>query len=112
MEGLPRDATEEELFEAFKKCGVVKLDARTERPKVKVYRDERGEVKGDGLVVFFETAERGVGRDAVGSDGVEAGRRVDEDDGVGGEIRGDVAAARAAMRARTVATPRAARRKR
>ena len=54
VEGLPRDATEEELFETFKKCGVVKLDARTERPKVKVYRDERGEVKGDGLVVFLK----------------------------------------------------------
>jgi len=54
VEGLPSDATEEELFETFKKCGVVKLDARTEKPKVKVYRDESGAVKGDGLVVFLK----------------------------------------------------------
>ena len=52
--GLPSDATEEELGEAFKKCGVVKLDAKTGRARVKVYRDADGKVKGDGLVVFLK----------------------------------------------------------
>ena len=52
--GLPSDATEEELGETFKKCGVVKLDARTGRARVKVYRDADGRVKGDGLVVFLK----------------------------------------------------------
>ena len=52
--GLPKDVSEEELHEAFKKCGVVKLDASTGGPRVKVYRDEDGNVKGDGLVVFLK----------------------------------------------------------
>lgn len=52
--GLLLDVMEEELGEVFKKCGVVKLDAKTGRARVKVYRDVDGKVKGDGLVVFLK----------------------------------------------------------
>ena len=52
--GLPSDCTETELFETFKKCGVVKLDSRTAKPRVKLYSGEDGKLKGDGLVVFLK----------------------------------------------------------
>ena len=52
--GLPRDVTEEEIAETFKKCGVIKVDARDGSSRVKVYRDDDGQVKGDALVVFLK----------------------------------------------------------
>ena len=54
VSGLPRDCADEELYETFKKCGVVKLDARDGKPRARVYADENGEPKGDGLVVFLK----------------------------------------------------------
>lgn len=54
VEGLPADCSDAELYETFKKCGVVKLDARDGTPRARVYVDERGRPKGDGLVVFLK----------------------------------------------------------
>lgn len=54
VEGLPADCADAELYETFKKCGVVKLDARDGKPRARVYVDERGRPKGDGLVVFLK----------------------------------------------------------
>lgn len=51
--GLPRDVTETELLEKFGKCGVVKRDPDSGDAKVKIYRDEFGNVKGDALVTYL-----------------------------------------------------------
>jgi len=36
----------------FGKCGVIAVDPRTGGPKIKVYKDEHGEVKGDAAVCY------------------------------------------------------------
>jgi len=40
IQGLPNDITKEELKEYFTRCGVMRLDAVTGEPQIKVYCDE------------------------------------------------------------------------
>lgn len=53
MRGLPLDITDGELCEWAKKAGVIKLDPDSKLPKVKIYRNEDGSVKGDASVSFL-----------------------------------------------------------
>jgi len=53
VSGFPLDMTEEELGVYFSKCGVLKKDPETAIPKVKIYRNEDGTSKGEGLVAYF-----------------------------------------------------------
>ncbi|KAG2176418.1 hypothetical protein INT43_005658 [Umbelopsis isabellina] len=52
--GLPLDATVEEVEEVFSKCGVIMEDIQTGGKKIKLYRDEAGNLKGDGVVHYFK----------------------------------------------------------
>lgn len=36
------------------KCGVVQPDARTNQPKLKLYTDEEGHLKGDGRCCYIK----------------------------------------------------------
>ncbi|PVU94394.1 hypothetical protein BB559_003017 [Furculomyces boomerangus] len=52
--GLPLDVTEDEVEEVFKKCGTIMPDIITGKPRIKVYRDEKGIPKGDALITYFK----------------------------------------------------------
>lgn len=56
--GLPDGKSEtwgeEEFTKYMSKCGVVDIDVRTNKPKVKLYRDSEGNFKGDGLCTYVK----------------------------------------------------------
>lgn len=51
--GFPEDALETEVEEYFSKCGVIKLD-ENRAPKIRLYTNEAGDPKGDGLVTYLK----------------------------------------------------------
>ncbi|KAJ2628505.1 hypothetical protein H4R22_003844, partial [Coemansia sp. RSA 1290] len=54
ISGLPLDATEDEVVEFFSQCGTIMPDIITNKPKVKLYRDDTGALKGDALVTYYK----------------------------------------------------------
>ncbi|KAE9376792.1 hypothetical protein N431DRAFT_330804 [Stipitochalara longipes BDJ] len=53
--GLPNDVTVEEVREVFsRKCGVIAEEIDSGKPRIKLYTDEKGDFKGDALIVFFK----------------------------------------------------------
>lgn len=54
VSNLPTDITMDEFKEFMSKCGVVQPDARTNQPKLKLYTDEEGHLKGDGRCCYIK----------------------------------------------------------
>ena len=54
VSNLPTSITEESFVEFMSKCGLVEFDVRTKKPKVKVYKGEDGQPKGDGLCSYIK----------------------------------------------------------
>lgn len=52
--GLPYDTTLEEMKEVFSKYGIISEDINTGQPRIKLYKDSKGKLKGDGLVTFLK----------------------------------------------------------
>jgi len=53
--GLPLDVTVDEVHEVFsRKCGVIAEEIDSGRPRIKLYTDDKGNLQGDALVVFFK----------------------------------------------------------
>lgn len=49
---LPDDATEQQVTAFFAKCGIIIPNPETGRPRVKLYRDENNNFKGEALVTY------------------------------------------------------------
>eukprot|EP01135_Chromosphaera_perkinsii_P001400 Nk52_evm1s167 gene=Nk52_evmTU1s167 len=56
VENLPLDITEEEFVEFMKKAGIIKQEEDSEKFKIKLYKDENGTLKGDGLCSYLKPA--------------------------------------------------------
>lgn len=56
VSGLPFDVTDEEFKELMSKCGLIMPDLVTKEPKIKLYRDEKGEPKGDGRCCYIKVS--------------------------------------------------------
>ncbi|CAG5133244.1 unnamed protein product, partial [Candidula unifasciata] len=52
--GLPADITEDEFKDIMGKCGLIMFDPATRKPKIKLYKDEEGNYKGDGLCTYIK----------------------------------------------------------
>jgi len=53
VSGLPKTFTLEKFENLVKKCGLIKPDEKTGKPKIKLYLDGEGKVKGDGLCCYL-----------------------------------------------------------
>ena len=53
VSGLPDDITIDELIPHFTKCGIIMDEILTGKPRVKLYSDEEGNLKGDALIVYL-----------------------------------------------------------
>ncbi|ANB13986.1 Cus2p [Sugiyamaella lignohabitans] len=54
LSNLPKDVTYEELDTTFSKYGVIAEDLNTGNKKIKIYRDDKDQPKGDALIVYFK----------------------------------------------------------
>ena len=54
VSGLPSDLTDEEFNELMAKCGLIMFDPHTRKPKLKLYREADGSLKGDGLCCYIK----------------------------------------------------------
>ncbi|CAD8087544.1 unnamed protein product [Paramecium sonneborni] len=52
VEGLPQDITLEEMKTFFSKAGIIRINPETLQPTIKIYRDQNGNCKGDGLISY------------------------------------------------------------
>jgi hypothetical protein len=53
VSGLPLDITDEEFEEMMSKYGIIMKDVLTHKLKLKLYRSEEGDVKGDGRCCYL-----------------------------------------------------------
>ncbi|XP_047392903.1 HIV Tat-specific factor 1 [Sciurus carolinensis] len=54
VSGLPPDITVDEFIQLMSKFGIIMRDPQTEEFKVKLYKDNQGNLKGDGLCCYLK----------------------------------------------------------
>ncbi|KAK7106936.1 17S U2 SnRNP complex component HTATSF1-like [Littorina saxatilis] len=54
VSNLPSDITDEEFQELMAKCGLIMFDPHNRKPKLKLYRNSDGTLKGDGLCCYIK----------------------------------------------------------
>ena len=52
--GLPLDLTNVEYQDVMSKCGLIMHDPISHKPKLKLYRNKDGNLKGDGLCCYIK----------------------------------------------------------
>ncbi|GFO08603.1 hiv tat-specific factor 1 [Plakobranchus ocellatus] len=60
VSNLPLDVTEEEFKELMSKCGLIMFDPQTHQPKIKLYKDKEGNMKGDALCTYIKSLSHAV----------------------------------------------------
>src|SRR5699024_11980326 len=58
VSNIPSDITTEEIEQAFSKFGVIAEDLKTGEKKIRLYKDDSGNLKGDALVIYFKPEDR------------------------------------------------------
>jgi len=56
VSNLPTDISMEEYLEVMQKCGLIMKDVNTNEYKVKLYEDQEGNKKGDGLCTYIKVS--------------------------------------------------------
>lgn len=56
VSGLPEDITMQEFQELMTKCGIIMVEEETGAPKLKLYKDSGGNLKGDGLCSYLKVS--------------------------------------------------------
>ena len=56
VSGLPPDITVDEFIKLMSKFGIIMRDSETEEFKVKLYKDNQGNLKGDGLCCYLKVS--------------------------------------------------------
>ncbi|XP_071819070.1 17S U2 SnRNP complex component HTATSF1-like [Apostichopus japonicus] len=54
VSGLPDDTTLDEFKELMNKCGIITEEEDTGKPRLKLYTDSEGNLKGDGLCTYLK----------------------------------------------------------
>lgn len=57
VSGLPLDMTDDDFKELMNKCGLIMFDPLTKKAKLKLYKDENGQNKGDGRCCYIKVSE-------------------------------------------------------
>ena len=53
ISSLPLDVTVKEVESVFSRCGVIAEEIDSGKPRIKLYTDDEGKLKGDAFVMFF-----------------------------------------------------------
>lgn len=53
---MPPDITVDEFIQLMSKFGIIMRDPQTEEFKVKLYKDNQGNLKGDGLCCYLKVS--------------------------------------------------------
>lgn len=56
VSNLPDNMTEGMFVSLMQKCGMVQLDEKTNKPKIKMYKDKEGNFKGDALCTYIKVS--------------------------------------------------------
>ena len=64
VSGLPTENfTEKDFVELMSKCGIIMVDEeKNDAPKVKLYRDVEGNLKGDGRCCYLKVYKKNVAK--------------------------------------------------
>lgn len=62
---MPTTVTEKSFMELMSKCGAIQRDARTNKYKIKLYKDEQGVPKGDGRCCYIKNESVGLALDLL-----------------------------------------------
>jgi len=54
VSNLPDSMTEENFEQLMSKCGMIENDVRTKKAKIKLYRNDQDQLKGDGLCTYIK----------------------------------------------------------